>query len=542
MWDNLRKRLWLRHALLAVAALAASLLAVLSHATGALNGLERQSVDARFSIRGTKAPDPRIVIVAVDLKTLEAINARPPIPRADYARALDGVRAGNPRLIVLDAQLEGKTDPRDDSMVVAAIKRDGPVLLATHEDERGPIPVPAGTSNVPGGVVASASVDPDPGGVLRRMIYRPVALPTLAVRAAELLLGHPVDPSKFPDNHAWVDFRGPPGTFRTVSMADLLAGRVPSSTFTGKTVLIGVTDPAEKDVFLTAASSVPMSGVEFDANALSTILAGFPLGPISGGLEIVLLFVLAGIPALLSVRLPGLYVLAASVGVLLLFLLAAQLAFNSGTIVSMPDPILALLLGTAGAVAADAYVQRRQLRNLQEIFDLLPSPVSDFFISYRRGQSELAANTLREGLVRKFGEGSVFMDTDAIEPGEEWPRRLEEAIAACRAMLVVIGPLWLGTENDDSSRRLSDPGDWVRREIELGLGRSEIAIVPVLHDGARPPDPGSLPPTIRPLCERQSVELTGRELERWIDELASSIHSARVRESQRPTQSVPAAG
>jgi hypothetical protein len=107
-------------------------------------------------------------------------------------------------------------------------------------------------------------------------------------------------------------------------------------------------------------------------------------------------------------------------------------------------------------------VQRRQLRELQTVLDLLPSP-SDFFVSYRRGQSEPAANTLREGLARRFGEEHVFMDTDAIDPGEEWPRRIVDAIESCRAMLVVIGPQWLEARGQDASRRPDDPGDWVRR-------------------------------------------------------------------------------
>jgi hypothetical protein len=168
------------------------------------------------------------------------------------------------------------------------------------------------------------------------------------------------------------------------------------------------------------------------------------------------------------------------------------------------------------------------------MFKLLPSPVSDFFISYRRGQSELAANTLREALARKFGEERVFMDTDGIDPGQEWPRRLEEAIAACRAMLVVIGPLWLEPRDARGSRRLDDLSDWVRREIDAGLARGDIAVVPVLHDGARQPERDQLPDSLKPLADRQAVQLTGRNLEQWIDELTKSIHQGTLRNTRRP--------
>ncbi len=388
--------------------------------------------------------------------------------------------------------------------------------------------MPANVPHAPGAALGSAAVDTDPDNVLRRMIYAAVRLKTFAVAAAELLHGRPVNPSHFPTNHAWVDFKGPPGTFPVYSLIDVVNGRVPAGRLAGKTVLVGVTDPVGKDVFVTSASSTPMSGVEFQANALSTILDGFPLQPASDGLEIALLFVLAAVPAVLSLRLSALSVLIAAIGVLLVFLVAAQLAFDSGTIVSIPDAILALALGTMGAVAAESHVQRRQLRDLQSVLHLLPGP-SDFFVSYRRGQSELAANTLREGLARKFGEDHVFMDTDAIHPGEQWPRRIVEAIEACRAMLVVIGPQWLEAADSDGSRRLDDPDDWVRREIEAGLGSEQIVVVPMLHDGARGPRRDQLPDSLKPLADCQSVQLTGRDVDRWIEELAQRIHKGRIR-------------
>ena len=80
-----------------------------------------------------------------------------------------------------------------------------------------------------------------------------------------------------PDNHAWIDFAGPPGTYRTYSLTDVLDGAVPSSAFSGKIVLVGVTAAIGKDVFVTSASSKPMAGVEVQANAIETALRGFPL-------------------------------------------------------------------------------------------------------------------------------------------------------------------------------------------------------------------------------------------------------------------------
>ena len=202
------------------------------------------------------------------------------------------------------------------------------------------------------------------------MLYQQVALKTPAIRAAEAL-GHA--PRRLPGNHAWIDFRGGPGTFPTYSLADVVAGRVPPRAFTGKTVFIGVTAPVQKDIFVTAASALPISGVEIHANALQTALDGFPLAPVPPAVDVALLLALVALPVLLALRLPSLVVMAGSVVLLALFLLGAQLAFDAGHIVAVVGPVLALSISCAGIVAADAYVERRQRRALEELGFLRPA-------------------------------------------------------------------------------------------------------------------------------------------------------------------------
>lgn len=278
-----------------VAGLVAALTLTL-YGTGALNDLERQSVDVRFSLRGPQPAGDDIVIVGIDQSSLQALATRPPLPRGFYAPVLDHIRAGAPRVIAVDTQFIGRTDPDNDAALLAAVERDGPVLLATHDGPEGLITVPADVVDAPGSLVASAAVEKDPDGVLRRMLYAPVHTPTLAVRTAELFGGRGADPADFPGNHAWIDFRGPPGTFPHYSFDDVMAGRVPPDTFTGKAVLIGMTDPVS-DVFVTSVSSVPMAGVEVHANALWTVLADVPLRSAGTAVDIALILGLIGLLA-----------------------------------------------------------------------------------------------------------------------------------------------------------------------------------------------------------------------------------------------------
>jgi CHASE2 domain-containing sensor protein len=230
-------RFTLRDALVAgIAGVVAALVLVL-YFVSALGDLERASIDTRFSVRGAKSPGTDIVVIAIDQKTLTALNVQPPIPRADYAQVLDRIHAAALRLIAIDTQFVGRSHPADDRALLGAIARDGPIILATHEGDQGPIPVPAGVGGARGAIPASAAIDTDPDGVLRRMLFAPVQLPTLAVRAAELIDGRSVKPF----SHQWIDF-------------NVMAGTVPAAVFAGKTVLIGTTDPVN-DVFVTSIDS-----------------------------------------------------------------------------------------------------------------------------------------------------------------------------------------------------------------------------------------------------------------------------------------------
>jgi CHASE2 domain-containing sensor protein len=518
----------LRDVLAAAVALVVATLTLVLYATGALNDLQRQSVDVRFSLRGAQASGDDIVIVGIDQSTLDALGTRPPIPRADYAKVLDHIRAGAPRVIGVDTQFIGRSDPENDTALLDAINRDGPVLLATHDGPQGPITVPADVVDAPGALLGSAAIEWDSDGVLRRIIYAPVEMKTLAVRAAELFRERPVDTADFPGNHAWIDFRGPPGTFPHYSFGDVMAGRVPPDAFTGKAVLIGMTDPVG-DVFVTSSSSIPMPGVEVHANALWTILAGVPLRSTVTAIDIALILALIALPAALGARRSGLWIFMASVGLLVVFLVGAQLAFNGGWIVTVIYPIVGLALTAAAMIGVDAYIVRRERARLERDVGVLAAPLKPptFFISYRRSHNTWHAHGIQKELVRRYGPTSVFMDTASIDYGEAFPDRIIGAIRVCGVMLVLIGPDWL--ELVDGRRRIDDLDDWVRREIAAGLQRDDAVVVPVLLDGARAPDSDGLPESIKDLATRHAIAITGTDLSAYIDGLMKSLDRGRRR-------------
>lgn len=129
------------------------------------------------------------------------------------------------------------------------------------------------------------------------------------------------------------------------------------------------------------------------------------------------------------------------------------------------------------------------------------------FISYRRDDDPAYAGWLHDRLVAKFGESAVFRDVDVIEPGVDFVDELSRQVAECDFFVAVIGDQWLDARNDTGGRRLDDPRDFVRIEIEAALAR-EIRIVPVLVGGASMPVEEELPESLRPLARRNAIRLT----------------------------------
>lgn len=128
------------------------------------------------------------------------------------------------------------------------------------------------------------------------------------------------------------------------------------------------------------------------------------------------------------------------------------------------------------------------------------------FINYRRADSAGWARHLHADLQDRFGEERVFRDV-AIEPGVDFVEQIERVMDAAEVCIVVIGPRWASAANSDG-RRLDDPADLVRREIERALERPDVDVIPVLVDGAKMPAERELPGGLPALARRNACELT----------------------------------
>ncbi|RST15439.1 toll/interleukin-1 receptor domain-containing protein [Streptomyces sp. WAC05374] len=149
----------------------------------------------------------------------------------------------------------------------------------------------------------------------------------------------------------------------------------------------------------------------------------------------------------------------------------------------------------------------------------------DIFVNYRTLDAGYGSAACHEMLSTRFGKDRVFFDCENILPGERYPDAIRRALEETRVLLVLIGPRWLAPDPSapDGGRRLVDrEDDWVRREIRRALAR-DIAIIPVLLDGAELPPPDVLPKDIRDLTNHQSAEVRRRFLAEDVRRLAERI-------------------
>lgn len=131
----------------------------------------------------------------------------------------------------------------------------------------------------------------------------------------------------------------------------------------------------------------------------------------------------------------------------------------------------------------------------------------NIFISYRRQDSGTFTGRIHDHLKAYFGVNNVFRDVYNIPAGSDFRSVLNKEVSNCDIFLVIIGPHWLNITGLSGSRRLDDPNDFVRVEVESALHNPNILVVPVLVDNASMPTEGELPEGLKELAYRNAVKV-----------------------------------
>lgn len=337
-----------------------------ARSTGVLGLLERNSVDARFSLRGDQGPPSSVVVVGLDNTSLGQLP-RYPFSRVLDARVLQSLHRAGARLIVYDIAFDRPTTEAADLALFEAARRAAPVVFATSLiSSSGETEVLGGNANLAsiGDQAAAADLLPDSDGVLRRTLADVNGLPSIASAVAQRLTGH-ADMKAL--DGGWIDFPGPPGTVHSLSFINVLDGRFDPATVRGKVVVIGATAPVLQDLHTTAAGS-PMSGPEVQADAIATALARFPLRSPSGPVTVILILLLAFLVPLSGIRFGTLGTCIAGLVLLALWSVSMQLSFDSGRVLDYSDPLAALASGTVGTMMLGMWADRRERQRLRKLF------------------------------------------------------------------------------------------------------------------------------------------------------------------------------
>lgn len=144
------------------------------------------------------------------------------------------------------------------------------------------------------------------------------------------------------------------------------------------------------------------------------------------------------------------------------------------------------------------------------------------FICYRREDSAGFARLIYNRLTHKLGDESVFFDVDDIAPGLDFVDILSDRVGKCDALIAVIGKSWASSVDLHNRRRLDDPNDFVRIEIQAALER-KIRVIPVLVDGARMPEPDDLPDNLKKLTRRQGIEISHTRFDSDVERLTRAL-------------------
>ena len=129
------------------------------------------------------------------------------------------------------------------------------------------------------------------------------------------------------------------------------------------------------------------------------------------------------------------------------------------------------------------------------------------FISYRREDSIAYAGRLYDHLADQFGEDRIFMDIDTMKVGLDFVEQIEKAVHDCDLLIAVIGKTWVQIKDEEGHRRLDNPEDFVRVEIQAALERN-IPVVPLLIGGAEMPRASELPEGLAKLTRRHAMKMS----------------------------------
>lgn len=156
------------------------------------------------------------------------------------------------------------------------------------------------------------------------------------------------------------------------------------------------------------------------------------------------------------------------------------------------------------------------------------------FISYRRADSQYATDRIYERLTAAFGAEAVFMDIDNIPLGVNFRDYIDQQVSTSSVVLAVIGDRWLDAVDAEGNRRLENPSDFVRLELEAALQQG-IKLIPVFLGDVKAVPGHKLPKSLQELPMLNATRIrSGHDFLPDLDRLIRGIeHISKEQDARR---------
>lgn len=256
-------------------------------ASGALEPLERLTVQARYALRPAPGFQAPVTVVAIDERSLAAYGQMP-WDRRVFARLLDRLKAEGATVVGVDIAFnEPARDPAQDAALAAAIARVPTVLptfLAFTDAGRQTLSPIEPLAPFAEAAVALGSIQLSTEQQHTVWEVEPYQntlgrwVPAFPVAVWGAYQGQAWTPARrgFPwrDRPSLIDFRGPANAAPQVSAADVLDGRTPPGAFKGRMALVGAVAVGLPDTNFAVPDfrSGPMAGVELSAHVIDNLM------------------------------------------------------------------------------------------------------------------------------------------------------------------------------------------------------------------------------------------------------------------------------
>lgn len=232
--------------------------------------------------------DPRIRIIAIDERTLSALGQFETWTREPYARLIQLLNGSGypPQVIGLDILLVNGKGPEDALLIEACRQYDNIVLAenivfttrVTEEDGRyAADPLHISMVEKPFGELATLvetgfanAILDDRDGAVRYALLECGEHSSFAAKIASLA-GAAAPDAMDEAGGAYIDYTGGSAAYETLSMIDVLEGRIPPQAFAGSIVLVGA-EAAGMGDFYPVPGGEWMHGVEIHANIIQGLL------------------------------------------------------------------------------------------------------------------------------------------------------------------------------------------------------------------------------------------------------------------------------